>query len=122
MKRLAGYVSMRLGGLFLLIGLCLGASTSEVGQGLCQELTTTLASIPIDPEKRVAKFETFLQLSAGYHSRGVVWLGKAPTETVFDTGATRNAISKLALFRKRRDFGVRRIHSGPGGATGVPFG
>ena len=97
---------MRLGGLFLLIGLSLGAST-EVGQGLCQELTTTVAAFPIVPKNQVAKLAK-MQLSAGYHSRGVVWLGQAKTEAVFDTGATRNAISKdylLALLKNEATSG-----------------
>ena len=97
---------MRLGGLFLFIGLSLGAST-EVGQGLCQELTTTVAAFPNEPRVQVAKLAK-MQLSAGYHSRGVVWLGQAKTEAVFDTGATRNAISKdylLALLKNEATSG-----------------
>ena len=33
-------------------------------------------------------------IGPGYHSRGQIWLGEAGTSTVFDTGATRNSISK----------------------------
>ena len=45
-KRVANYAAMRLGGMFLLIGLTLGAQHSEMTPGLCQELKTTLQSMP----------------------------------------------------------------------------
>eukprot|EP00959_Pyramimonas_sp_CCMP1952_P083351 1742140-Pyramimonas_sp.AAC.1 len=33
-----------------------------------------------------------LNVSGGYNCRGFTWIGPARTETVFDTGATRNSI------------------------------
>jgi len=38
-----------------------------------------------------------LTLPQGYHCRGYVWVGKARVDTLFDTGATRNAVSREFL-------------------------
>ena len=40
--------------------------------------------------------DTFLmqKLTPGYNCRAFVWLGPARTETVFDTGSTRNSVDK----------------------------
>lgn len=38
-----------------------------------------------------------LSISGGYNCRGFTWIGQARTETVFDTGATRNSIDGAFL-------------------------
>ena len=72
----------------------LGILLASLGISMCLDPALRAeATAHVETMRVRSKFAT-LVLPQGYHCRGYVWVGKARVDTLFDTGATRNAVSK----------------------------
>ena len=107
--RTIGKVGMGLLVLSAILAVCAGATPPEDAEGsegekideacrgvLRDRLESANRSVP--PSSRRCGDSLLVQeLKPGYNCRGHVWAGPARTETVLDTGSTRNSVDKAYL-------------------------
>ena len=77
---------------------------------VCDRLSDIISRLTVRPARESLYV---LRLPGGYNGRGFCWIGDARIDTVFDTGSTRNSVSKdylKALLTNEKTSGeVRRI-------------